>query len=250
MYNLCLLEPDFAAFDLGAWRTAGFGGAPMPEATVKRLAAALPGLTLVNCYGSTETTSPATVLPLGDIATHPDSVGKVLPCADIVVVDDAGREVAPGAGGEILIGGPMVVPGYWDNAEADRSGFVGGYWVSGDIGSKDGHGYVHVFDRKKDMINRAGFKVYCIEVESVMSHHPAVVECAVVGTPDPVLGERVHAFVFTDGRPGDAAAIRAWCAECLSDYKVPEAITFLEAPLPRNANGKVLKTALRDRLGR
>ena len=248
MYNLCLLDPEFRSFDLAVWRVAGFGGAPMPQATVRRLAEALPNLTLVNVYGSTETTSPATLLPLGAIADKPESVGRPLPCADVLVVDDAGREVPAGDSGELLIGGPMVVPGYWDNPEADRTAFVGGCWLSGDIGAKDADGFVYVFDRKKDMINRAGFKVYCIEVESVLSHHPSVVEAAVVGRPDPVLGERVHAFVFCEDRPFDEAAIKAWCAERLSDYKVPDTITRLEAPLPRNANGKVLKVALRDRL--
>jgi acyl-CoA synthetase (AMP-forming)/AMP-acid ligase II len=248
MYNLCLLDPDFASFDLSAWKAAGFGGAPMPEATVTRLAAALPGLTLVNCYGSTETTSPATILPLGAIGAHPDSVGKVLPCADILIMDDDRREVPAGGSGELLIAGAMVVPGYWDNPEADRAAFLGGYWISGDLGSKDSDGYVKVFDRKKDMINRAGFKVYCIEVESVMSHHPAIVEAAVIGKPDPVLGERVHAFVYSEDRPADADEIKAWCGERLSDYKVPDTITFLRQPLPRNANGKVLKNALRDLL--
>lgn len=248
MYNLCLLDPDFASFDLSSWVAAGFGGAPMPGATIERLAEALPNLTLINCYGSTETTSPATLLPFGAIATHPASVGRPLPCADILVLDENGAEVPPGQSGEIHIGGPMVVPGYWDNPEADRSGFVGGYWVSGDLGAKDADGYVYVFDRKKDMINRAGFKVYCIEVESVLSQHPAVVESAVIGKPDPVLGERVHAFIYNEGRTVDAAAIRAYCSERLSDYKVPDGVTFLDRPLPRNPNGKVLKTALREML--
>jgi long-chain acyl-CoA synthetase len=246
MYNLCLLDPEFGRFDLSAWRLAGFGGAPMPRATVERLAQALPDLVLFNCYGSTETTSPATILPLGDIAKNPVSVGKPVVCADIIVVDEDGREVPPGESGELLIGGPMVVPGYWNNEEATRAGFVNGYWRSGDIGSIDAEGYVYVFDRKKDMINRAGFKVYCIEVESVLSHHPSVVESAVVGVPDPVLGERVQAVIFTDGRPQDADDIRAFCAERLSDYKVPDIVTFIDAPLPRNANGKVLKTELRS----
>jgi long-chain acyl-CoA synthetase len=250
MYNLCLLDPDFARFDLSSWRIAGFGGAPMPSATIERLARALPDLTLCNAYGSTETTSPATLMPPGAIKDHPASVGRILPCADIVVVDEEGREVAPGETGELLIGGPMVVPGYWNNPEGNAKGFVGGYWVSGDLGSVDADGNVHVFDRKKDMINRAGFKIYCIEVESVMTHHPSVVEAAVVGRPDPVLGERAHAFVFTDGRPFDAEDIRRFCAERLSDYKVPDTVTDLGQPLPRNANGKVLKTELRDASGR
>jgi long-chain acyl-CoA synthetase len=246
MYNLCLLESDFASYDLSSWRIAGFGGAPMPEATITRLLKAMPELSLRNCYGSTETTSPATILPHGAIKTHQDSVGKVLPCADIIILDDDGREVPPGESGELLIGGAMVVPGYWDNEAGNKNGFTGGYWVSGDIGTKDADGFVHVFDRKKDMINRAGFKVYCIEVESVLSLNDSVIECAVIGQPDPVLGEKVHAYIQAKPGYSDAEAIKAWCAERLSNYKVPDYVTFLGGPLPRNPNGKILKTVLRE----
>jgi acyl-CoA synthetase (AMP-forming)/AMP-acid ligase II len=245
MYNLCLLDPDFAKFDLTEWRIGAFGGAPMPEATIERVAAVLPKLTLVNIYGSTETTSPVTMLPLGEVTTHGDTVGKPLSGVDLFVMDDQAREVAPGTGGELWIGGPMVIPGYWQNPEADRTAFCGGYWKSGDIGSVDADGYVRVFDRKKDMINRGGFKVYCIEVESVLARHPGVIECAVIGRPDPVLGERVHAVVVPRGPDVDEAQLKRFCASELSDYKVPDSIVFLHDALPRNANGKVLKTALR-----
>ncbi len=245
MYNLCLLDPEFAKFDLSGWRIGGFGGAPMPEATIEKVAATLPSLTLVNVYGSTETTSPVTMLPRGEVATRADTVGKALPCADVIVMDDDGREVAPGTSGELWLAGPMIIPGYWDNPEADRTAFCGGWWKSGDIGSVDAQGYVRVFDRKKDMINRGGYKVYCIEVESVLARHPGVVECAVIGRPDPVLGERVHAVVVP-AAPGVAEAeLRQFCAAHLSDYKVPDTIALLPDALPRNANGKVLKTELR-----
>ena len=244
MYNLCLLNPDFAKFDLSCWRIAGFGGAPMPEATISRLRQTLPGLTLCNVYGSTETSSPVTILPPGSPADKLGSVGRPVNGATFVVVDDDGHEVPPGEDGELLIGGPMVVPGYWDNPSATASGFVGGCWRSGDIGRIDREGYVYVVDRKKDMINRAGFKIYCTEVENVMSHHPAIIESAVIGRPDPVLGERVHAFAYS-ASSADEADIRKYCAERLSDYKVPDTITFLSQPLPRNANGKIMKTELR-----
>ena len=245
MYNLCLLDPDFAAFDLAAWRIGAFGGAPMPEATIERIAATLPNLTLVNVYGSTETTSPVTMLPLGEVAIRADTVGKALASADIVVMDESGREVSPGTGGELWIAGPMVIPGYWQNPDADRAGFCGGYWKSGDIGSVDAEGYVRVFDRKKDMINRGGYKIYCIEVEGVLARHPDVIECAVIGRPDPVLGERVHAFVVPRAPNAAESELKRFCATQLSDYKVPDSIKFVDA-LPRNANGKVLKTALRS----
>ena len=221
MYNLCLLDPEFQRFDLKTWRVAGFGGAPMPLATIEKLEAELPELTLHNVYGSTETSSPVTLLPKGMIRSHGDTVGKVLPLSDIIVVDDGGREVAAGELGELPIGGPMVVPAYWDNPEGTAKGFTMGFWVSGDIGSKDADGFVRVFDRKKDMINRGGFKIYCIEVENTIMHHAAVIEVALVSRPDPVLGEKTHAFIWTDGKPLTTEEIRAFCSERLSDYKCP-----------------------------
>jgi acyl-CoA synthetase (AMP-forming)/AMP-acid ligase II len=114
----------------------------------------------------------------------------------------------------------------------------------------DEDGNVYILDRKKDMINRAGFKIYCVEVEGTLSHIPGLVECAVIGKPDPVLGERVHAFIVTDGSLADSEFVKRFCAERLSDYKVPDGVTFLPHPLPRNANGKVLKNELRERLAR
>jgi long-chain acyl-CoA synthetase len=246
MYNLCLLDPDFSKFDLSHWRIGSFGGAPMPEATIEKLAATLPNLVLINAYGATETTSPVTLLPPGEVAAHGDTVGKVLPCADIIVMDEDGREVAAGASGELWIAGPMVVPGYWNNPDADRTAFCGGYWKSGDIGSVDAQGYVRVFDRKKDMINRGGYKIYCIEVEGVLARHPQVIECAVIGRADPVLGERVHAVIVPRSAEIDVNELKAFCARQLSDYKVPETFALIPDALPRNANGKVLKTVLRE----
>ncbi len=156
IYNLCLLDPDFDRYDLSSWRIGGYGGAPMPEATIKRLAEKLPNLMLFNAYGATETTSPATIMPPGQGIAHADTVGKVVPCCDIRVMDDDGREVPPGTSGELWIAGANVVPGYWNNAEADAANFLDGYWRSGDVGSIDRDGFVRVFDREKDMINRAG----------------------------------------------------------------------------------------------
>jgi len=245
MYNLCLRDPDFDRFDLTAWRIGGFGGASMPEGTIRALSDKLPGLTLLNAYGATETTSPTTIMPMGLQAANLDSVGVVVPCGDVRAMDDVGREVAPGETGEIWIAGPMVVPGYWENPEATEREFAGGYWKSGDLGSIDARGFVRVFDRKKDMINRGGYKVYSAEVESVLSLHPAVVESALIAVPDPVLGEKAHAFVVTRDPECGADRLRAHCAQHLADYKVPDFFTFRSEPLPRNANGKLLKRALR-----
>ena len=245
MYKLCLLSPVFDAADLSAWRVGGYGGAPMPVATIDELAEALPGLTLQNAYGATETTSPATMIPAGLTRAHVDSVGVALPTADIRVMDDEGREVAMGATGELWIGGPMVVPGYWANPQTTASEFTAGYWHSGDMGSIDEQGFVRIADRKKDMLNRGGFKIYSVEVENVLMGWPGVVEAAIVGKPCPVLGERVHAFVHAPSLQPDDAALKRHCAAQLADYKVPESFTWSAEPLPRNANGKVMKRLLR-----
>jgi O-succinylbenzoic acid--CoA ligase len=245
MYQLCLLQPSFFTADLSAWRVGGYGGAPMPVPTVQALGKALPGLILVNCYGSTETSSPSTIMPLGLSAIHHDSVGIAAPCADIRVMDENGEPVAMGESGELWIGGPMVVPGYWDNPEATEKGFAEGCWRSGDVGSIDAQGLVRVFDRIKDMINRGGFKIYSVEVENTLMALPGVVEAAVVGYPCPILGERVHAYLYAPNHNRDADSVRKHCAVRLADYKVPEEIFFSDTPLPRNPNGKLLKRSLR-----
>ena len=245
MYGLCLLEPDLGSFDLGAWRLGVYGSAPMPEPTIRRFAEIFPRLQMCNAYGATETTSPATIMPPGDGVAHSESIGKVVPCGDIRVMDDQGRELGPGEEGELWIGGPMVVPGYWRNPEANAASFAGGYWKSGDIGAIDAQGYVRIADRKKDMINRGGFKVYPAEVENVLTAIDGVVEAAVVGRPDAVLGEAVVAFLNVS-RDIDAAGVRAFCGERMADYKVPGQVVIGRDPLPRNANGKIQKADLRQ----
>ena len=247
MYGLCLLEPDLADFDLTSWRIAAYGGAPMPEPTIARFAAAFPWLAMCNAYGATETTSPATIMPPGEGTARADSIGRVVACADIRVMDDQGREVPPGTHGELWIAGPMVVPGYWRNPEATAASFVGGYWKSGDIGSIDADGYVRIADRKKDMIIRGGFKIYPAEVESVLARLEGVVEAAVVGRDDTIMGEAVVAFVTAEGGALTPERVREWCAEHLSDYKVPAEVVIEATALPRNANGKIQKAELRGR---
>ncbi|EDQ34799.1 Acyl-CoA synthetase (AMP-forming)/AMP-acid ligase II [Hoeflea phototrophica DFL-43] len=249
MYNLCLLQANLSDYDLSAWRVGGYGGAPMPAATIERLADALPGLGLMNAYGATEVTSPATVMPSDQTAARRLSVGLPVPGAEICVMDEAGREVPAGVDGELWIRGAMVVPGYWRNPEADAREFSAGFWKSGDIGSVDEDGFVHVHDRKKDMINRGGYKVFTAQVESVLTACPGVIEAAVVAKPCPILGERVHAVLSVNQDEAKQEAVSAQCAAQLADYQCPESYTFYQAPLPRNANGKILKRQIRQELG-
>ncbi|MDA8870038.1 AMP-binding protein [Rhizobiaceae bacterium] len=254
MYNLCLLRSSFPDHDLSRWRIGAFGGAPMPVVTMERLTAVLPNLKLVQAYGSTETASPATIMPPGRQMDAPPSVGAPVACADIRVMDETGREVAHGTSGEIWIGGPMVSPGYWNDPERTAAGFPDGFWRSGDIGRFDENGLLYVHDRIKDMINRGGYKVWSAEVEDALGRHPAVAEAAVVGRPDPVLGEKTHAVVRLKdaaretGATLDEEELRAHCRGLLADYKVPDTFAFWNEPLPRNANGKLMKGTLRDAL--
>ncbi len=249
IYSLCAMSPALDAHDLSAWRIGAFGGAPMPVPTIEALTKKLPQLDLVNAYGATETTSPATIMPIPAWRENIDSVGRVVHCGMIRIVDDQGADVAAGEAGEIWISGPMVVPGYLNRPDANASEFADGFWKSGDIGSRDANGFVRVFDRKKDMINRGGFKIFSAEVESVIAGIPGVVECAIVGRPDPVLTERVSAIVVVEpGVEVSAEDVRAWCAARVSDYKTPEFVTVRTEPLPRNANGKILKPLLRQQV--
>jgi long-chain acyl-CoA synthetase len=247
MFNLCLLAPNFEAADLTAWRVSGYGGAIMPEVTLEQIAKKLPRLKLVNCYGSTETTSPAVFMPPEEAVARKEFVGLTVPCGHITVMDADGVEVPYGAPGEVYIGGAMVVPGYFSNPEATEREFKAGYWKSGDLGIMDEKGYLRIIDRIKDVINRGGFKIFASEVENVLLDHPGVIEVAVVAKPCPVLGERVHAFVVLRHDVDDSDLMHH-CANVLSDYKVPEAFHRLETTLPRNANGKVLKRDLRQTL--
>ena len=218
----------------------------MPVPTIEKLAELVPDLTLVNAYGATETTSPSTIMPLDADRSAFDTIGKPVACGEILIMDEDMRECPAGTVGEIWIRGPMVVAGYWNRPDATASEFVGGFWRSGDMGAMDENGYVRIFDRIKDVVNRGGYKVFSSEVESILMTHPDVAEAAIIAKPCPVLGERVHAVICPKSATVDETALGALCAANLSDYKVPESYSISEVPLPRNANGKVLKRTLKE----
>lgn len=248
MYNLCLARADFGGHDLSAWRIGAYGGAPMPSPTIEALAKALPDLGLMNLYGSTETVVPQAIMPPEYAFARREDVGLAAPGGEVIVMDPAGHELPPGAAGEIWMRNATVVRGYWNDPEATAANIVAGFWRSGDLGHVDEQGFIRVLDRIKDMINRGGFKIYTAEVESILAEHPAVLESAVVSKPCPMLGERVHAFVAL--RPGDTDEdeLAAFCRTRLADYKRPESFTISREPLPRNANGKLLKREMRAAL--
>ncbi|SDM39948.1 Acyl-CoA synthetase (AMP-forming)/AMP-acid ligase II [Psychrobacillus sp. OK028] len=236
-------------FQIGSFdfvKKVAFGGSPIYQQTFQLLQKAFPNASLHNAYGSTETTSPATLMPVSYPNTKVTSVGKAVKVADIKVMNPLGEECQPGESGELFIKGPMVIKEYWDNPSANLSSFSDGFWKSGDIGIVDDEGYFYIRDRMKDMINRAGEKIFSIEVEDVLKNHPLVIEAAVIGEPDPIFGEKVKAFIvgpnLTEEHFWD---IKQHCLKHLAKFKVPEELEILDT-LPRNASGKILKNNLKN----
>ena len=243
IYWLALQQPTFADVDTSSVRALSYGGAPIAPDLVHRIQEAFPTARVGNGFGLTETSSVATYLPDEYAAEHADSVGFAAPVVDVDVADP---DPATGVG-ELLIRGPNVVAGYWRKPEQTAETFVDGWLHSGDLARIDDEGLVFIVDRKKDMINRGGENVYCVEVENALAAHPAVGEVAVVGVPDPMMGEKVGAVVVPlPGRDLDPQQLLVFARERLADFKVPQYVSVRTDPLPRNPGGKVLKPPLRE----
>ncbi|MCX5408281.1 AMP-binding protein [Streptomyces sp. NBC_00335] len=244
-------HPGATRDHFASFQVVSSGGAPLPPALVERLRAAY-GFYLRNGYGLTECTAPCASVPVHheapvDPASGTLSVG--VPGADTLVriLDESGAEVPFGETGEIAVRGPQVVPGYWGLLADTAKAFPDGELRTGDVGFMDPEGWLYVVDRKKDMINASGFKVWPREVEDVLYTHPAVREAAVVGIPDPYRGESVKAYVsLRPGTAADPAELSAYCAERLAAYKYPRRVEILPV-LPKTTSGKILRRELRDR---
>ena len=194
-----------------------------------------------------ETTSITTYNGGADYVRRPDSVGAPIPVCEVKAVDAEGKELPPGQVGELWIKGPNVVKRYWNKPEASAETFSDGWLHSGDLGRIDDEGFVFIVDRAKDMVIRGGENVYCVEVESVLYDHPAVMDAAVIGIPHKVLGEEVGAVVQrTPGAAVGEDELKQHVAGRLAAFKVPVRIQIRDEPLPRNANGKILKGELRE----
>ncbi|WLQ43998.1 AMP-binding protein [Streptomyces laculatispora] len=242
--------PGVTPGHFASFQVISSGGAPLPPALVEKFRAAF-GPYLRNGYGLTECTAPcASVPPEREAPVDPVSgtlsVGVPGPDTVVRIIDENGADVPFGEQGEIAVRGPQVVSGYWRLPEATAAAFPDGELRTGDIGFMDREGWLYVVDRKKDMINASGFKVWPREVEDVLYTHPAVREAAVVGVPDAYRGETVRAYVSL--RPGSAVEpdeLGAYCKERLAAYKYPREVEIL-AELPKTASGKILRRELRS----
>ncbi len=246
IYELALRHPDLATTDVSSVRTLSYGGAPMAPELVRRLQIAFPQARLGNGFGLSETSALATFLPHEYAVEHAESVGFPTPVCEVRI--DRPDEVS--GVGELLVRGPNVVAGYWGDPARTAETFVDGWLHTGDVATIT-DGMVRIVDRAKDMINRGGENVYSVEVENALAAHPDVLEVAVVGVADPVMGEKVGAVVLPrEGAPEDfVGSLIAFAREQLADYKVPQYVRVLGEALPRNAGGKVLKTTLRGSEG-
>jgi len=248
MILMLLQSPGLAGTDLSALRIVGYGASPISEEVLKRAAAAF-DCGLVQMYGLTETTGVGTYLSLRDHerAEKLRSCGRPWPDTEVTILGPDRAPLEPGQVGEIAIRGGCVMKGYWNQPDATAAAIRHGWMMTGDAGYKDADGYFYVYDRMKDMIVSGGENVYPAEVENALFGAPGVVDVAVIGVPSERWGEEVKAIVVPPaGQANDPAAIIAWARERIGGFKTPKSVDFVDA-LPRNASGKVLRRALRER---
>ncbi len=249
MLSAMLEEQRARERDLSSLRLLGYGAAPASSSLLRRVRDALPRCELVSMYGATELAPMATTLEHMERCVDDEralSAGRPIPGVRLRILDAEGRELGPREVGEVAVAGPNVMRGYWNKAEQTAEVLRLGWYHTGDLGFLDERGCLYLVDRAKDMIVSGGENVYSSEVEEVLYRHPAVLECAVFGVPDPHWGEAVRAAVVL--RPGRSASedeLREHCRRALGGYKVPKAVDLHGDALPKSGAGKILKRALR-----
>jgi acyl-CoA synthetase (AMP-forming)/AMP-acid ligase II len=251
MLSMLLELPDLGAYDLSSLRMITYGASPMPEAVLSECMRRFPAVRFSQSYGMTELSPVATILgPEDHMPGAPRhrlrSAGRPISSAEVKVVDAADRELPHGQVGEILVRGPMVMQGYWNKPELTAETLRGGWMHTGDSGYFEPDGYLYIADRIKDMIISGGENVYSTEVENAIAAHPDVLQCAVIGIPDPRWGEAVHAVVVR--RPAAAvtgADIIAHCRGLIAGYKCPRSVEIRDDALPLSSVNKINKAELR-----
>ncbi len=241
-------HPDRKKHDLSSIEGISYGGAPSAPELVRRIKEVWPRASAGNGWGMTETSATFTNNNADDYVHRPDSCGPAPAVGEmkIMTVEAPHSELAPGEVGELWCKGPMVLRGYWNKPEATAQTFLDGWVKTGDLARIDEDGFCFIIDRAKDMLIRGGENIYCIEVENVLYDHPAVMDAALIGIPHRTLGEEPGAVVTL--KPGAQASeqeLRAFVADRLAAFKVPVRVAFWHETLPRNANGKIMKSELK-----
>ncbi len=246
IFQMLLAEKDRRPFDSSSLRGGTTGAATVPPVLVTRIREELGMKDIITAYGMTECVNITSCVPGDSAETIAQTCGCAMPGNEVIVAGADGKEVARGETGEIWVRGQGVMLGYLDDPVATTDAIDAAGWLhTGDVGTMDDRGYVRITDRLKDMYISGGFNVYPAEVEKLLANHPAIAMAAVVGVPDDRMGEVGKALIVL--RPDAIASedeLIAWSRANMANYKVPRAFAFVDE-LPRNASGKVLKTALR-----
>jgi long-chain acyl-CoA synthetase len=240
-------HPARSKYDLSSLESVAYGGAPSAPELVRKIVETFPKSLPGNGWGMTETSATCTTHSAEDYEHRPDSCGPAVAVCDLkVMTPDGTRQLAPNEVGELWARGPNIVKGYWNKPEATAQTFVDGWVKTGDLARVDDEGFCFIIDRAKDMLIRGGENIYCIEVENVLYEHPAVMDAALVAVPHKTLGEEPGAVVhLKPGMHTTEDELRAFVAGKLAAFKVPVRVEFWPETLPRNANGKILKTELK-----
>jgi long-chain acyl-CoA synthetase len=243
-------HPEFDSYDTSSVEGIGYGGAPAAPELVEKIKKLFPASSAANGYGLTETSAASSQNAGLEYIAKPESCGPAIPVCDVKVVDEQGNTLPTGEVGELWIYGPNVVKEYWNKPEATAETFTDGWLHSGDLARIDEEGFIYILDRAKDMLIRGGENVYCVEVEDALYSHADVMDAAVIGIPHKVLGEEVGAVIqVTPGSSVTEGDLQAFVRQHLAAFKVPVKIELRTEPLPRNANGKILKRQLREEWG-
>jgi len=247
VFHLLFALPDIAKYDTRSITKCTTGASILPDETKNGLLKLFPNIKgIYDVYGCTEASPCMTILKAEDSLRKRECVGPPLPFLEMKIVDDQDQPVPVGEVGELICRGPNVMKGYYKDPQATREALKGGWLHTGDLARMDEEGFVYIVDRKKDMIISGGENIYPREIEEALYHHPKIQEAAVIGTPDPLWGESVKAFVvLKEGAAMREEEVMEYCKNHLASYKKPKAVEFLNA-LPRNPSGKVLKTILRN----
>ena len=243
-------HPARTHYDLSSLESVAYGGAPSAPELVRKVAEAFPKSLPGNGWGMTETSATCTTHSAEDYQHRPDSCGPAVAVCDLKVVAPDGSVLNHGEVGELWARGPNVVRGYWNKPRATAETFIDGWVRTGDLARLDEEGFCTIVDRAKDMLIRGGENIYCVEVENVLYEHPAVVDAALVAIPHHTLGEEPAAIVHLKaGLQATEEELRSFVAARLAAFKVPVKIVFWPESLPRNPNGKVLKSELKGQIG-
>ena len=241
VWNMILQLPDLHEFDTSSVMSITSGAEAMPQETKNRLMELFPNAELGETYGMTETAAAISTLAPKYVRRKQACVGRAVTNVELRVVDPQGNDVAEEQVGEVIVRGPNIMEGYYRDPGQSAKVLKDGWLHTGDLGKLDDEGFLYLVDRKSDMIISGGENIYPREIEEVLYTHPDIVEAAVVGLPDPVWGQRVHAVICA--RPGSGLTeeeVLQYCTGRMAGYKKPRSMEFSES-LPRSAAGKVLR---------